>query len=101
MVENPGAGAFLKPLLAPGNALDADGLARALGDPGVSPDAFVAAIVPRLSGTGAEGQSPAPSAPASPPPGPTSAAEPAGAAAKVAPPGMAPDAGATERSGTR
>ena len=57
------------------------------------PDAFVAAIVPRLSGTGAEGQSPAPSAPASPPPGPTSAAEPARAAAKVAPPGMAPDAG--------
>ena len=50
--ENPGAGGLLKPLLAPGNALDADGLARALGDPGVSPDAFVAAIVPRLSGPG-------------------------------------------------
>jgi hypothetical protein len=57
--ENPGAGAFLKPLLAPGNVLGADGLARALGDTGVSPDAFVAAIVPRLSGTGAAGQSPA------------------------------------------
>ena len=103
--ENPGAGALLKPLLAPGNAVDADGLARALGDPGVSPDAFVAAIVPRLSGTGAEGgQSPAPgapAAPASPSSGPTSAAELAPAAAKVAPPGMTPDAGTTEGSGTR
>ncbi|HZJ55659.1 MAG TPA: chromosome segregation protein SMC, partial [Myxococcaceae bacterium] len=50
--QDPGAGAFLKPLLAPGNGLDADGLARALGDRGVSPDAFVAAVVPRLSGAG-------------------------------------------------
>ena len=56
--ENPGAGELLKPLLAPGNALDAEGLARALGDKGVSPDAFVAGIVPRLSGTGAEGRAP-------------------------------------------
>ena len=65
--ENPGAGAFLKPLLAPGNALDADGLARALGDPGISPDAFVAALVPRLSGTGPEPQPSAPSGPAAAP----------------------------------
>jgi hypothetical protein len=110
--ENPGAGAFLKPLLAPGNVLGADGLARALGDTGVSPDAFVAAIVPRLSGTGAGGQSPAPSnpaIPASPPPGATSGSTPAGAGASAVPaaatpapqpgPGpAAPDAGTPEAS---
>jgi len=84
--QDPGVGPFLKPLLAPGNGLDADGLARALGDSGVSPDAFVAAIVPRLSGTGPEGQSPPPKLPATPP-GTTSAAEPApsGASAVAAP----------------
>ena len=66
---DPAAGAFLKPLLAPGNAMDADGLGRALGDTGVSADAFVAAIVPRLSGmgSGSPGASPPPTpAPASP-----------------------------------
>jgi len=61
--QDPAAGAFLKPLLAPGNALDPDGLAKALGDPGVSPDAFVAAIVPRLSGAPTS-PAPAPSSPA-------------------------------------
>jgi hypothetical protein len=66
---DPAAGAFLKPLLAPGNAMDTDGLGRALGDKGVSPDAFVAAILPRLSGTtsgspaGSPPPSPAPAAP--------------------------------------
>ena len=70
--KDPGVGGFLKPLLAPGNGLDADGLARALGDRGVSPDAFLATVVPRLSGVGAQGQtpSPAPAPPATtPPPG--------------------------------
>ncbi len=62
--QDPGAGAFLKPLLAPGNRLDADGLARQLGDAGVSPEAFVSAMVPRLSGTAA----PVPSTPRAPPP---------------------------------
>ncbi|HZW88333.1 MAG TPA: chromosome segregation protein SMC [Myxococcaceae bacterium] len=61
--ENPDAGAFLKPFLAPGNALDADGLARALGDTGISPDAFVAAVVPRLSGAGADAPAPVPAQP--------------------------------------
>ncbi|HET9155538.1 MAG TPA: chromosome segregation protein SMC, partial [Myxococcaceae bacterium] len=102
--QDPGAGGFLKPLLAPGNALDPDGLARALGGSGVSPDAFVAAIVPRLSGAGPEGQPPPPkqpAAPASSPSGP-STAEPGGtggaaaAAAKMAPSRMAPDAGTNE-----
>ncbi len=73
--QEPGAGAFLKPLLAPGNGLDAEGLARALGDPRLSPDAFVTAVVPRLSGTEAPGPSPvekpreteSPGAPANPP----------------------------------
>jgi hypothetical protein len=106
--EAPGAGELLKPLLAPGNALDADGLARALGDKGVSPDAFVAGIVPRLSGTGPGGQSPAPSAPASPSPGASSAAPPGGAGAAAASPaampslaGTTPDAGTTDAAGTR
>jgi len=109
--QEPGAGAFLKPLLAPGNGLDADGLARALGDSGVSPDAFVAAIVPRLTGTGPEGQPPAPKqpAPASPPPSPTSTAEtPPAAAAAVAPASATvgqmtapPDAGTAEATGTK
>ena len=62
--QDPGAGAFLRPLLAPGNRLDADGLARALGDAGVSPDAFVAARVPRLSGAAA----PVPASPRAPTP---------------------------------
>ena len=62
--QDPGAGAFLKPLLAPGNRLDADGLARQLGDAGVSPEAFVSAMVPRLSGTAA----PVPATPRAPPP---------------------------------
>ena len=108
--QDPGAGAFLKPLLAPGNAQDADGLARALGDSRISPDAFVAAVLPRLQGAGPEGQSPAPSAPAAPPspaPAPSTASEPAGAgaaaapavapaAAKVAPASTTTDAGTTE-----
>jgi hypothetical protein len=108
--QDPGVGAFLKPLLAPGNAVDADGLARALGDPGISPDAFVSAIVPRLSGAGPEGQPPAPKQPEAPAPSPaapSSATEPASAGAapaaavapadaKVAPPGSTPDAGTTE-----
>ena len=108
--QDPGAGAFLKPLLAPGNAQDADGLARALGDSRISPDAFVAAVLPRLQGAGPEGQSPAPSAPAAPPspaPAPSTASEPAGAGAaaapavapaagKVAPASTTPDAGTTE-----
>ena len=108
--QDPGAGAFLKPLLAPGNAQDADGLARALGDSRISPDAFVAAVLPRLQGSGPEGQSPAPSAPAAPPspaPAPSTASEPAGAgaaaapavapaAAKVAPASTTTDAGTTE-----
>jgi hypothetical protein len=74
--ENPEAGAFLKPMLAPGNALDADGLARALGDPGITPDAFVASVLPRVSGAGTE--SPSQRAPAATPPaGAPGAAEPA------------------------
>ena len=107
--ENPGAGGLLKPLLTPGNALGADGLARALGDPGVSPDAFVAAIVPRLSGTGPEGQTPGPKqpAPASLPPS-TAETPPAGAAAAVAPASATagpmtapPDAGRAATTGTK
>ncbi len=110
---DPAAGAFLKPLLAPGNRLDADGLAKALGDRGVTPDAFVAAVVPRLSGTGPEGHPPAPKqpAPASPPPSPTSTAEtpPAGAAAAAVAPASTragemtapPDAGTAETTGTK
>ena len=103
-------GGFLKPLLAPGNALDADGMARALGDPGVSPDAFVAAVVPRLSGGGPEGQPTAPKQPAAPPgppPGATPAAGPAGAggtAAAATTPAAgqaAPDAGIPEAAGTK
>jgi hypothetical protein len=120
--QDPGVGAFLKPLLAPGNAVDADGLARALGEPGISPDAFVAAVVPRLSGAGPEGQPPGPKQPAAPvpaPSGPSSTTEPTGAgaaaaapaAAKVAAPatpalapgpvGTGPDGGAVEASGAR
>jgi hypothetical protein len=91
--EDPKSGELLKPLLAPGNALDPDGLARALGDTGVSPDAFVAGIVPRLSGTGAEGQSPTPAAPASSSSGPSSAAGPGPAAIPAIAPAGAPDAG--------
>jgi hypothetical protein len=83
--QDPGAGAFLKPLLAPGNSLDADGLARALRDSGVSPDAFVAAIVPRLSGTGAEGQGPVP-APAAPGTNPSPAAPATNRAPATTPP---------------
>ncbi|HUM13580.1 MAG TPA: chromosome segregation protein SMC [Myxococcaceae bacterium] len=67
--QNPGAGAFLKPLLAPGNGLDADGLARALGDPQLSPDAFVTAAVLRLSGTEAPGPAPVEKPRATEPPG--------------------------------
>jgi hypothetical protein len=70
--RDPGAGAFLKPLLAPGNRLDADGLARQLGDAGVSPAMFVSALVPRLSGAAA----PVPSTPREPPPGPPAAPAP-------------------------
>lgn len=109
--QDPGAGAFLRPLLAPGNRLDADGFARALGDPAVSPEAFIAAVVPRLSGAVA----PVPSSPRAPPavtpatpaseaaapPPPASAAAPAPTvpASAVALPaaaaaGGAPDAGA-------
>jgi hypothetical protein len=118
--QAPGTGAFLKPLLAPGNDLDADGLARALGDSGVSPDAYLAAVVPRLSGTGSEGQSPAPRQPSTPA-GATSAAEPvpSGARAVAAPAtvgaapvpvtpavapaaaGTGPDGGTAEASGAR
>ena len=80
--QDPGAGAFLKPLLAPGNRLDADGLARQLGDAGVSPAMFVSAVVPRLSGTAA----PVPSTPRGPPP-----ASPAAPAPQAdAGPGTAP-----------
>ena len=86
--EDAGAGAFLRPLLAPGNGLDADGLARALGDPGVSPEAFVAAVIPRLSGTGPDAAPAAPAQPAPPAtPAPTSPA--------------APDAGSAGASGAR
>ena len=117
--ENADAGSFLKPLLAPGNALDADGLARALGEPdGVSADAFVAAVLPRLSGTGAGAPAPAPAQPVPPaataPPGGSSAADPARAPASTgavtAPTVAAPttrtnadarDAGTPEASGTR
>ncbi|HEY1905834.1 MAG TPA: chromosome segregation protein SMC [Myxococcaceae bacterium] len=77
--QDPGAGAFLKPLLAPGNGQGPDGLVKALGEPGISPDAFVAAVLPRLSGAGPEGQPPVPKQPAAPstsPPGAT-ATEPA------------------------
>jgi len=90
--ENPDAGAFLKPLLAPGNARDADGLARPLGDKGVSPDAFVAAILPRLPGAGTDAAAPAPAqpAPATPPVAAPGATEPA----------SAPDAGTRESGGS-
>jgi hypothetical protein len=67
--QDPSAGAFLKPLLAPGNGRDADGLARALGDSGVSPDAFLSAVVPRLSGTGVDTPAPTPPPPAAGAPG--------------------------------
>jgi hypothetical protein len=111
--EDPKAGDLLKPLLAPGNGLDPDGLARLLGEPGVSVDAFLAAIVPRLSGAGAEGQSPAPAAPASPATGSSSGPAPAtnGSAAVVAPVvspppapavlrGTSPDAGTSNATGS-
>lgn len=75
--QDPAAGAFLKPLLAPGNAVGPDGLAKAIGEPGISPDAFVAAVVPRLSGAGPEGQPPAPKQPAAPPTPGATATEPA------------------------
>lgn len=80
--QDPAAGAFLKPLLAPGNALDAEGLARGLGDPGLSAEAFVAAVLPRLSGARAAG-TPA-RAPA------TKASAPSGAGAPGAPPAIVP-----------
>ncbi|HVP60550.1 MAG TPA: chromosome segregation protein SMC [Myxococcaceae bacterium] len=85
--QDPNAGAFLKPLLAPGNGLDANGLARALGDPGVSPDAFVATVLPRLSGTSSDAPRPAPAgrSPASEP-----AATPAVPPASAPTPGTAP-----------
>ncbi|HTS82137.1 MAG TPA: chromosome segregation protein SMC [Myxococcaceae bacterium] len=95
---DPGAGAFLKPLLAPGNGLDPEGLARALGDTGVSADAFVATVVPRLTGAAPETPAappppaPAPSTPPSPvPAAPTSPATPDGGAqaAPVTAPGAA------------
>jgi hypothetical protein len=105
--QDPAAGAFLKPLLAPGNAVGPDGLAKALGDPGISPDAFVAAVVPRLSGAGPEGQPPAPRQPAAPTPqrpGATTA-EPAGAGGTPAVPAAAvqraADAGVPDTAGTR
>jgi len=91
--ENPDAGAFLKPLLAPGNAVDAGGLARALGDKGVSPDAFVAAVLPRLPGAGTDAAAPAP-AQAAP------AATPPAAAPGAAEPAPAPDAGTKESGGS-
>jgi hypothetical protein len=77
--QDPGAGAFLRPLLAPGNGQDPDGLAKALGESGISPDAFVAAVLPRLSGAGPEGQPPVPKQPAAPatsPPGATATEPP-------------------------
>ena len=91
--ENPDAGAFLKPLLAPGNAVDADGLARALGDAGVAPDAFVAAVLPRLPGAGADATAPAPAQP-----GP--AAAPPAAAPGAAEPAPAREAGTREAGGS-
>ncbi len=91
--RDPAAGAFLKPLLAPGNGLDPDGLARALGDPGVAPDAFVATVLPRLSGTGAEAPGSGPSAKPPAAPSPPAPAPPVSAAsADTAPVGIAPAA---------
>jgi len=111
--EDPKAGDLLKPLLAPGNGLDPDGLARLLGEPGVSVDAFVARIVPRLSGAGAEGQAPAPNSPASPSasssssPAPAATGSAAAAAPVVSPPpspaaagGTSPDAGTSNVTGS-
>jgi hypothetical protein len=43
------AGAFLKPLLAPGNGVTADGLAERIGDGAVRPDALVARLTNILS----------------------------------------------------
>jgi hypothetical protein len=46
------AGAFLKPLLAPGNGVTADGLAKRMGNGGVGPDALVERLTSTLgSGT--------------------------------------------------
>jgi hypothetical protein len=84
--QDPAAGTFLKPLLAPGNALDPDGLARGVGDKGVSADAFVEAIGSRLSGTaprGAPAPTVAPPAPSTPVPA-TPAVTPAAVSAMPA-----------------
>jgi hypothetical protein len=104
--QDPAAGAFLKPLLAPGNAVGPDGLAKALGDSGISPDAFVAAMVPRLSGAGPEGQPPAPkqpAAPSNPAPGPSTAEPGVGgtAAAAAAAEQLATDAGVPDTAGSK
>ena len=86
---DPAAGEFLKPLLAPGNRIDANGLARALGDPEISPAAFVAALVPQLGSTPKAGETPAPSGAAVP-----AAATPVSSpAAGSGPSAGAPDAG--------
>ena len=98
---DPGAGAFLKPLLAPGNRMDPNGLARALGDPGITPEAFVAAVVPQLSGAKPASPvvpaTPAPRAGEGSPPGVASAAPDAGLSSGR------PDAGASgpEAAGTK
>jgi len=82
--EDPAAGRFLRPLLAPGNGLDARGLARALGDAGISPEAFVASATARLGGA------PAPA-------GPSLARPPSADAGTPPPPATAADAG-TDRA---
>ncbi len=93
--EAAAAGAFLKPLLAPGNGLDAEGLARALGDTGLSADAFVAAVTARLSGATPEGTG----APRAAPPT-TKAAAPTIAPAAPAAPLSASPAPTSTSSGT-
>ncbi len=89
---DPAAGAFLKPLLAPGNRMDPNGLARALGDPGITPEAFVAAVVPQLSGA----KPASPVTPAGPAPRAGDGSAPATSAVPAAGPSSgSPDAGAS------
>ena len=90
--QDSSAGAFLKPLLAPGNRLDADGLARQVGDAGVSPEMFVAALIPKLSGTAAA----VPSTPRALPPSTPAAPAPQGDAG----PGTAATSPATGAAAT-
>ncbi|MGZ3479709.1 MAG: chromosome segregation protein SMC [Myxococcaceae bacterium] len=107
--QDPAAGAFLKPLLAPGNRLDADGLARQVGDAGVSPEMFVAALIPRLSGTAAPvpatSRAPPPVTPAAPAPqadaGPGTAPASATVPAATSPATGAAAADASQRTGAQ